>query len=729
MVGRTFFSFAVAVSGACLCAHATWRNVGPGGGGWIESIRVSDHAPDRMLVGCDVAGLFVSEDGGRSYSHGTEGLGHFFVETIAEHPVDPDFLLVGTLGGVYRSPDRGRTWSACRRGFPSVSSHAHSCPIARILPVPDSPDSFLAIRGNPRGMGGASIKVPQLYRTDDRGLSWSRVDAEGQLPSDTRVMDMAMTKGSPFGLVVTTSDRGVWRSDDGGVHWQESGHGLPHGRMRHVVSAPSDPRILYVALSLSTGKSPWDAGVCRSDDGGRTWRAVNGGLPTRTDPGGNMMLASWVNCLAVDPRNADVVYAGMDGWVTPGIYKTIDGGSSWRVVCSNECRQGWINFWGPSVECLSVGSRPPYAVAFGTPGYVFRSEDGGESWRQCYTRDEPEGCGSSIGLETTVLHQIVPDRAQPGKFYLCYYDIGLLVTEDRGKAFRRAVRGVKRDDANNCLSLVQAKDDPKVLFATFGQWYGSDGVVARSDDGGGHWRTLGREGGWRRGSAHDLVLMDDVAPYALACRVRGQGLAVSLDGGDNWRSVSTNAFAAVGRVSALAYVNGRLYAGVRGEGHSPGGVWCWDRVSGAAVFRPLTEHVSGFSDVQGLAVRGDDILVATRERFVPNGSGGRIVRGGVWHSPDCGKTWAKVLEEKFCSAVLFMRNGSWVAGTNDHAYHDVYRGKGLFVSVDRGRSWRNESDPSLAVPNVTTVTEDPFSDGTLWVGTNGGGVFVGKEVR
>ncbi len=713
-------SFAALVSPA----QARWHNVGPGGGGWIESIRVSDHAPDRMFVGCDVAGVFVSENGGRSYSHGTDGLGHFFIETIAEHPSDPDFLLVGTLGGVYRSCDRGKTWRECRAGFPKASESSHSCPIARILPVPGRSDSFVAARGSPRGMGGASINVPQIYRTDDRGSTWRRVDADGALPSRTRIMDMALATGSPFGLVVSTSDNGIYRSVDGGVRWEPSNTGLPHLKLRHIASAPGSPSVLYAALALSTGRAPWDSGVYRSDDAGMTWRAVNSGLPTRTDPSGNVMKASWTNCLSVDPRDPDTVYVGVNGWTAPGVYKTVDGGASWKCVYPNGRRLGWLRFWGPAVESLSVGSRPPYAVAFGTSGYVMRSEDGGETWRQCYTRELPDGSSASVGLETTVLHKVVPDRFRKGRLFFCYYDIGLVIAEDSGRRFRHSVKGLAYDDSCNCLSLAQVDDSPDVVFATFGQWYGNDGVVARSDDGGESWQCLSSSNGWQRASAYDLAVMDGRSPYAIACRVRGRGIAVSEDGGNGWRYVSEDAFPRVRQTSAFACEAGVLYAGVGTEGgRMPGGVWrSGDR---GRTWTQLTASVQDIPDVQEVAVRGSEMLVVARERFMRNERGAYVLRGGAWHSADGGRSWRKVFEERFCSAALFMSDGRWVVATNDHAYHDRYRAKGLFVSADRGKTWSCASDSSMTVPNVTDVAEDPYRNGILWVGTNGGSVFVG----
>ncbi len=698
----------------------TWRQVGPGGGGWLESVLVSRHDARRMFVGCDVAGVFVSEDAGRSYLCGTAGLEHFFIEAMAEHPSNPDFILAGTLGGVFRSTDRGRTWKPCRKGFPPVNDYVHSCPIARILSVPGRPSSFLAFRGNPRGMGGASINVPEVYRTDDAGETWRRIDTAGELPGKTRIMDAALTSGKPFGLVVSTSGKGVYRSEDGGVHWRAANEGLPHLRLRHIASAPSNPNVIYVALALSAGKLPWDAGVYKSVDGGRTWRDASNGLPRRAGTKGNNMLGSWTNCLAVDPRNADVVYAGQNGWVTPGVWKTEDGGKSWKCVYDNNKRMGWLNFWGPSVECLSVGSIPPYAVAFGTSGYVMRSEDGGANWRQCYTRENADGTASSIGLETTCLHEIVPDSECAGRFFLCYYDIGLFITEDGGATSRHAVKGIRHPDSNNCFGVAQARDERNNLWAAVGQWHGNDGTVVRSRDGGESWEYLPATNGWVRATPEDLVIVDGVHSYALACRARGRGIVVSPNGGESWRYVTTNALPRVKSVSALTAADGVLYAGVSADGSRFGEVWksedrgeSWTRLTPADLPLPL---------VHGVSVRGGQMLVATRE-FYQHASR-RYLGGGVWHSVDGGATWKKVASGKFCTRAIFLSDGRWAVSMNDHAYHDSFRGKGVAISSDCGVTWKSLTNDSLLVPNISCLVENPHSQGELWAGTGGASVFV-----
>ena len=113
-----------------------------------------------------------------------------------------------------------------------------------------------------------------------------------------------------------------------------------------------------------------------------------------------------------------------------------------------------------------------------------RSEDGGATWRQCYTRENADGTASSIGLETPCLHEIVPDRERIGRFFLCYYDIGLLVTEDNGATCRQAVRGIRHPDSNNCFGVAQAEDERNNLtVATLEKCYVLSAAKAKEEDG------------------------------------------------------------------------------------------------------------------------------------------------------------------------------------------------------------------------------------------------------
>ncbi|PIW12913.1 MAG: hypothetical protein COW34_12515, partial [Armatimonadetes bacterium CG17_big_fil_post_rev_8_21_14_2_50_66_6] len=79
----------------------------PGCGGWITSVAVSPHDSKRVLVGGDVMGVGVSEDGGDSWQS-TFGFRMWEINDFTFHPTDPKVIWVGTLGGPYVSTDGGR---------------------------------------------------------------------------------------------------------------------------------------------------------------------------------------------------------------------------------------------------------------------------------------------------------------------------------------------------------------------------------------------------------------------------------------------------------------------------------------------------------------------------------------------------------------------------------------------------------------------------------------------
>lgn len=136
-----------------------WRSVGPGGGGWIQSILWSRYAKDRLFVGCDVGGFYVSEDAGRHYEMRNRGLKHMYVETIAEHPSNPDILFLGTPGGIYKTTDRGLTWQEKRSGLPPISASSHSVQISKFAFAADNPNILYAAVGQPRTLKGARGEV------------------------------------------------------------------------------------------------------------------------------------------------------------------------------------------------------------------------------------------------------------------------------------------------------------------------------------------------------------------------------------------------------------------------------------------------------------------------------------------------------------------------------------------------------------------------------------------
>ena len=238
--------------------------------------------------GVEEFGLMKTEDGGASWRllPYTGVLRDVFVLTV--DPLDPDIVYAGgdlephaSACTAVRSLDGGETW----RCFAPPRPHLYE-PFYELSIDPRHPRTLYA------GFGSG------LYRSDDRGESWSRLPALG-LPGDTAPLGV-----DPFvrGRLYAGGSAGVYRSDDGGRSFQRKSRGLPvGGSIRDFLADAARPGRLYLAVVTSPAAA--GGGVYRSDDAGEHWVEISAGLPDDVA----------VVRLAADPRGADVIYAGTSG--------------------------------------------------------------------------------------------------------------------------------------------------------------------------------------------------------------------------------------------------------------------------------------------------------------------------------------------------------------------------------------------------------------------------------
>lgn len=414
--------------------HAiVWRSVGPGGGGWIQAIAWDPADAETLHVGCDVGGYYFSADAGQHYEIRNAGLRDYFFETLAVHPQDQQILLAGTESGIHRSADQGRTWQWIREGFPPVQQFAFSAPIGAIAFDPQRPNRVYAGIGRPRwNKAGAGA----IYCSDDTGLTWRLISA-GQLPADAIVRDIELQPGNSQIILVATQ-RGIFRSDDAGQSWAASSQGLPHVNVEELAFAPSSPAIVYASLQTTArDDKPFDGGVCRSADAGKTWRTVNGeGMPSRVGASGQSpYMTSQIKELAIDPRDPNLVYAGSRSWVTAGVYKTVDGGQHWTRIT----RQHY-----------DPATRRTY------PGGLFASRDPGRNWNRL--------------LDFRFVQTVAVSPANPRVLYVgtndhpyhdAYVAEGLLQSRDGGLTWQRENGGLSHRGVH-CLSI--SPHDASVLY-------------------------------------------------------------------------------------------------------------------------------------------------------------------------------------------------------------------------------------------------------------------------
>ncbi len=700
--------------------NVVWRNVGPGGGGWIQSMTASRYDPQRFLVGCDVGGFYYSENGGRSYETRNKGLKHMFIETIAEHPTKEDVIFLGSLGGIYKTTNRGRVWEEKRQGLPPIGEYHHTIQIAKFAFDPVDPDVMYAAVGAPRSQKG---KIGGVLKSTNGGESWGFCAAPNQLPDKVAVFDISISSKDRNRILITTFTNGVYLSTDGGVHWTPSSQGLPgHLRARRLAQSSSNPNVVYVTMRHKGGEKPWNAGVYRSDDGGVTWSARNKGLPAASGQKGfGDALSHWYDCILVHPANPDIVYAGSPTWWGAGVYKSIDGGKDWKRVFDHRQRTGWIQNWGPSVYSFTISPANPEILAFGTSGHVFRTEDGGVTWSQRYTEDRNDGKVGSIGLEVTCLHEVQADPTRRGRFFLSYFDIGLFITEDNGRTLEQRMNGVPSKYANSCYGIQMDPQNPKHWWGTFGNWGPNNGCLGETFDEGRNWTMLtNAASGFVDATASHLVLIGDKPPYTLAYIARGHGIRVSHDSGKTWQGIDTSAAPGLKRAHALCVDNGVLYAGTTGGDNYNAEIWksadrgqTWTNVMGEK------ENVG---EVMSLDVKGDKIFVAARGRWSrPRG----MRHGGGFYSTDGGQTWSRVFKDRFAGSAKIAGDNLFLS-LKDNPYHDHCEGGGIVRSRDGGKTWTTLNSDSLHNVNVSNLCIDPFDPNVIWAGTGGNSIFVGR---
>jgi len=374
----------------------------------------------------------------------------------------------------------------------------------------------------------------------------------------------------------------------------------------------------------------------------------------------------------------------------------------------------------------------PERLFFGTSGHIFRTDDGGRSWRQCYTEEVAPGRWRGNGLETTCVFDIKVHPRRPDWLYLCYYDIGLIRSTDGGRSFFRSTDGLPFKLAANFFTVAFDPDEPRRMWAGIGQWAWNEGYVALSEDGGSTWRVVGKpETGLPCGRTRAIV----VGPKGpkgrtLWVSVDGHGVYKSEDGGLSWERAGDwpegRSMAIRGLVRHPAEPNVLLAWAVPDKEGRYGGLFVspdGGRTWRALETRPPLPYVLDVA----FNPQNPRIMLAACRRFYDH-KAHREFLGGVYKSTDGGRTWRRVLDFHFATAVEFNPANPRVAyaSTADHPYHDECVGIGFLRSEDGGETWRPENE-GLTLLNLGSIRVDPHDPRRLYLGTHGNSVFIGLD--
>ena len=190
---------------------------------------------------------------------------------------------------------------------------------------------------------------------------------------------------------------GIWKTTDSGQNWRNISDGFFGGSIGAISASESDPNILYVGTGEKTVRgnvSPGYGGFWKSDDAGETWKKMNLDIDQVQ-----------VGRIAIHPKNPDIVYIAIIGDLFKdsnkrGVYKSTDGGKSWRQVLFSNERSGAVDISidknNPRIIFASTWNirRTPYSLESGGEGSgLWKSTDGGETWKNI---SDNEGLPSGI---------------------------------------------------------------------------------------------------------------------------------------------------------------------------------------------------------------------------------------------------------------------------------------------------------------------------------------------
>ncbi len=315
-----------------------------------------------------------------------------------------------------------------------------------------------------------------VWKTTDGGLNWKPVfdkmkdaspsiGAIGVSESDPNVIYVGTGEACIRGNVV--GGNGVYKSIDAGKTWKFVGLGDTHAIGRLAVN-PKNPDIAFVAALGHPFSDNEERGIFRTQDGGKTWQKVlykdqkTGGIDVVFDPTNSNTLFAALWQVRRTPWSLD---SGGEG---SGLYRSIDGGTTWKQLKGHGLPEGILGRIGVTVS----GANPNrvYAAIEAEKGGIYRSDDGGDTW-QLMTGDH------RFTQRAWYYMHIFADPKSEDTVYIL--NTGVYRSNDGGKTFNRI--HVPHGDTH---ALWIDPNNPKRLIN------GNDGGATVSIDGGATWTSL-----------------------------------------------------------------------------------------------------------------------------------------------------------------------------------------------------------------------------------------------
>jgi photosystem II stability/assembly factor-like uncharacterized protein len=349
-------------------------------------------------------------------------------------------------------------------------------------------------------------------------------------------------------LVGTKKGAFVLTSDGARKHWEVDGPFFGGWEMYHLKGSPANPDRLYA--SQSTG---WfGQQIQRSDDGGTSWQPVGNKFVYEGETGTHQWYDGTPHPWAFErvwhiepsPDDPDTIYAGVED---AALFKSTDGGGSWHELAGLRTHET-ASSWAPGAGglCLHTILIDPtdakrMFIAISAAG-VFRTDDGGASWRPINRGLKSEGIPNPSAEVGHCVHRIALHRSRPNVLFMQkHWDV--MRSDDGGDSWREVSGNLPSDFG---FPIDVHAHEPETIYVvpikSDSEHYPPDGKlrVYRSRTGGNEWEPLTK--GLPQENCFVNVLRDAMSVDALDdCGVyfgtTGGQVYMSPDAGDSWTCI------------------------------------------------------------------------------------------------------------------------------------------------------------------------------------------------
>jgi len=476
--------------------------------GSAYAVAVSAKNPSLVIAATEGAGLVLSEDAGKSWREldtPKKASSATFTETDANIIYASFFK-----DGIWKSTDKGKTWTRSSEGLPANVT---------IREVAVSPSNALDVYAVGSGVflshdGGKSWKASSTLQVDLTGNPTRHYNGESPTSNIVNPMNVAINPSNPKELFISSDWRASW-SGDSGVTWHERERGsdiscitdIRFSGRRAYATAMDEGTLMTedngktwrqlwplkyipetsghywrVAVNsingvdrIVTTSSPWNTPLRRvvtSEDGGKTFKDTTSGLPDYIIKANTMWGQGHPRALAPDPNDPKVFYLGLDGDATEGkmgggIFKSEDGGATWKQLPHQPASRRMYN--GLAVD--PTDSKRIFWGACADGGGLYRTQDRGESWERV------------LSNEAFIWNVLT---TKDGTIYCSGQQ--LWRSTDHGTTWKQLTRFA--ENRSVCGIEVDPRD-AKTIWISQTTWDGSNqGGVFKTTDGGVTWQNI-----------------------------------------------------------------------------------------------------------------------------------------------------------------------------------------------------------------------------------------------